>query len=116
MLRALKSGRRFVTASVLAFVLTFVLVMSLVMSAGSIQPSAGLMAAAADQSAEAAGEPTQHASLKAAAATSPNIPLNFDTEAEQTLLELANQARAQAGAPGLTLDAGMSKAARTHRS
>src|ERR1700688_653981 len=98
MLRALRSGRRFVTASVLAFVLTFVLVMSLVMSAGSIQPSAGLMAAAAaaaDQSAEAAGEPTQHASLKAAAATSPNIPLNFDTEAEQTLLELANQARAQ---------------------
>ena len=62
------------------------------MSAASIQPSAGLMAAAdaaaADQSAEAAGEPTQHASLKAAAATSPNIPLNFDTEAEQTLLEL----------------------------
>ena len=115
MLRALRAGRRFVTASVLAFVLAFVLGMS----AASIQPSAGLMAAAdagaaADESAETAGEPTQHASLKAAAATSPNIPLNFDTEAEQTLLELANQARAQAGAPRLALDAGMSKAARTH--
>jgi uncharacterized protein YkwD len=100
---------------VLACVLAFVLVMS----AASIQPSAGLMAvadaAAADESAEAAGEPTQHASLKAAAATSPNIPpLNFDTDAEQTLLELANQARAQAGAPGLTLDAGMRQAARIH--
>ena len=111
MLRPLRAGRRFVTTSALAFVLAFVRV---VMSAASIQPSAGLMAAA-DQSAEAAGEPTQHASLKAAAATSPNIPLNyFDTEAEQTLLELANQARAQAGAPRLALDAGMSKAARTH--
>ncbi|HWO34090.1 MAG TPA: CAP domain-containing protein [Candidatus Acidoferrum sp.] len=90
------------------------------MSAGSFPPSAGLMAAAdadaaADKSAEPAGEPTQHESLKAAAATSPNIPLDhYDTEAEQTLLELANQARAQAGAPGLTLDAGMSKVARTH--
>jgi uncharacterized protein YkwD len=114
--KALRAGRRFVTASVLAFGLAFVLVMS----AASIQPSAGLMAAAdadaaADESAEAAGEPAQHANLKPAAATSPNIPLNyFDTEAEQALLELANQARAQAGAPGLTLDAGMSRAARTH--
>jgi uncharacterized protein YkwD len=116
MLKALRAGRRFVTASVLAFVLAFVLVMS----AASIQPSAGLKAAAdadaaADESAEAAGEPTHHANLKPATATSPDIPLNhYDTEAEQTLLELANQARAQAGAPGLTLDAGMSKAARTH--
>jgi uncharacterized protein YkwD len=115
MLKALRAGRRFVTASVLAFVLAFVMVVS----AASIQPSAGLMAAAdadaaADESAEAAGKPTQHASLKVAAATSSDIPLNFDTEAEQTLLELANQARAQAGAPRLALDAGMSKAARTH--
>src|SRR6202046_1393304 len=110
MLRALKAGRRFVTSSLLAFVL--------VMSAASIQPSAGLMAAAdaaaADQSAEAAGEPTQNASLKAAAATPSTIPLIFDTEAEQPLLELTNQARAQAGAPRLALDAGMSIAARTH--
>jgi uncharacterized protein YkwD len=109
MLRAFRAGRRFVTASVLAFVL--------VMSAASIQPSAGLMAAAdaaVDESAEVSGEPAQHANLKPVAATSPDIPLNSDTEAEQTLLELANQARAQAGAPGLTLDAGLSKAARTH--
>ena len=113
---ALRAGRRFVTASVLAFELAFVPVMS----AASIQPSAGLIApadanAAADESAEAAGEPAQHANLKPAAATPTNIPLNyFDTEAEQTLLELANQARAQAGAPRLALDAGMSRAARTH--
>jgi uncharacterized protein YkwD len=116
MLRALRAGGRFVTPSVLAFVLAFVLVMS----AASIQPSAGLMAAAdadaaTDERAEAAGEPGQDANLKPVAATSPDIPLNhYDTEAERTLLELANQARAQAGAPGLTLDAGMSKAARTH--
>ena len=104
----------------LAFVVAFVLGFVLVMSAASIQPSAALMAAAdaaaaADESAGAAGEPAQHANLKPVAATSPDIPLNhYDTEAEQTLLELANQARAQADAPGLTLDAGMSKAARTH--
>ncbi|HXP44474.1 MAG TPA: hypothetical protein VN833_29770, partial [Candidatus Acidoferrales bacterium] len=75
MLRPLRAGRRFVTTSALAFVLV-------VMSAASIQPSAGLMAAAdadaaAYESAEAPGEPAQRASLKAAAATSPNIPLNY---------------------------------------
>jgi len=63
----------------------------------------------------AAGQATQHATLKAAAASSPDIPFtDYDREAEQVLLALANQARAQAGAPRLTLDAGLCRAARAH--
>jgi uncharacterized protein YkwD len=55
------------------------------------------------------------ATLKPAAATSPDIPLSeSDPQAEQQLLDLANHDRAQAGAPRLTLDAGLSKAARAH--
>jgi len=62
-----------------------------------------------------AGQSAQGATLKPAAATSPDIPLSdYDPEAEQVLLDLANQARAQAGAPRLTLDAGLSRAARAH--
>ena len=38
----------------------------------------------------------------------------YDAEAEQRLLDLANQARARAGAPPLHLDAGLTAAARTH--
>jgi Cysteine-rich secretory protein family len=53
--------------------------------------------------------------LKPAAATAPDIPLgDYDSAAEQQLLELANQARAQAGAPPLTMDSGLSQAARAH--
>jgi len=53
--------------------------------------------------------------LKPAAATTPDIPFSdYDPEAEHTLLDLANQARAQAGAPALTIDAGLSQAARAH--
>jgi uncharacterized protein YkwD len=58
---------------------------------------------------------TQRATLKTAAATSPDIPFTvYDAEAEQLLLQLANQARAQAGALPLTLDGGLCQAARTH--
>jgi len=39
---------------------------------------------------------------------------NFDAEAEQQLLQMANQARAQAGAPPLHLDEGLTLAARAH--
>ncbi|MGA8763750.1 MAG: CAP domain-containing protein, partial [Candidatus Sulfotelmatobacter sp.] len=57
----------------------------------------------------------QHATLKPAAATAPDIPFGgYDSESEQQLLVLANQARSQAGAPPLTMDAGLSQAARTH--
>lgn len=38
----------------------------------------------------------------------------FDAQAEQQLLELANQARAKAGVPPLQFDQGMVEAARTH--
>jgi uncharacterized protein YkwD len=86
----------------------------LLMAVTSVWPSSRLMAAskgndgAADQSA-------QHATLKAAAATSPDIPIgDYDPEAEQVLLDLANQARAQAGAPRLSLDVGLCQAARAH--
>src|SRR5580692_1385962 len=63
----------------------------------------------------AAGQSAQHATLKPAAATAPDIPFSdYDPGAEQQLLDLANQARAQAGVPRLTLDAGLCRAARAH--
>jgi uncharacterized protein YkwD len=70
---------------------------------------------AADGNPDNAEKPAPRATLKPASATSPDIPFNdYDPGAEQQLLDLANQARAQAGAPRLTLDAGMSRAARAH--
>jgi uncharacterized protein YkwD len=94
----------------------------LVMGAASIRPSSRLMAAsegnngAAEQSAEQSAEySAQHATLKPAAATAPDIPFSdYDPEAEKVFLNLANQARAQVGAPALTLDAGLCQAARAH--
>src|SRR5579863_2963963 len=81
----------------------FTMALLLLMGAASVPPSGR------------AEEPAQHASLKPAAATSPDIPFSdYDATAEQQLLQLANQARTQAGAPSLKLDAGMSQAARTH--
>jgi uncharacterized protein YkwD len=60
-----------------------------------------------------AAEP--QATLKPTAANAPDIPFSdYDSAAEQQLLELANQARAQAGAPQLAIDAGLTQAARTH--
>jgi uncharacterized protein YkwD len=95
-------------------------VVALVLTVGvfSAPPSSRLMAAS-DGSPDAPEKPTekstQHVTLKPASATSPDIPFsNYDPESEQVLLDLANQARAQAGAPRLTLDAGMCEAARAH--
>lgn len=82
------------------------------MSAASVPPPAQLMA-----SSDAADAPksASQASLKPVVATSPDIPLsNFDTESERQLLELANRARAHVGLPALTLDAGLTQAARAH--
>jgi uncharacterized protein YkwD len=63
----------------------------------------------------AAGQQTQKATLKPAAAKAPDIPFHdYEFQAEDQLLALANQSRQQAGAPPLTLDAGLSQAARTH--
>src|SRR5271169_6015694 len=65
--------------------------------------------------AAAGKEPAQQATLKPAAATAPDIPFaDYDSGAERQLLELANQARTQAGAPPLTIDYGLSQAARAH--
>jgi uncharacterized protein YkwD len=90
----------------------FAIVLLLVMSAVSIAPSARVMASSGGN---ADGAERQHATLKPASATAPDIPFTeYDSETEQQLLSLANQARAQAGAPPLTLDAGMSQAARAH--
>jgi uncharacterized protein YkwD len=86
----------------------------LVMGAASVPPSDRVMAAS-DGNVDPAEKPVQHATLKPAAATSPDIPFNeYDPQAEQQLLDFANQARAQAGVPRLTIDAGLSQAARTH--
>ena len=58
---------------------------------------------------------TRKPTLKPAVATAPDIPFDdFDFQAEQQLLELANQSRAHAGAHSLTMDFGLSRAARIH--
>src|SRR5437867_216090 len=63
----------------------------------------------------AAASPAQQAMLKPAAAKAPDIPFrDYDFQAEQQLLELANQSRKRTGAPSLTLDSGLSEAARVH--
>jgi uncharacterized protein YkwD len=69
----------------------------------------------ASSGADKSADKTKHATLKPAAATAPDIPFHdFDFQAEQQLLELANQSRAHAGAPSLTMDSGLSRAARIH--
>jgi len=88
--------------------------LSLVLVLGTLLPASS--AAGGEQ--PTAARPAQHATLKAAAAmTPPDIPLHeYDWDAEQLLLELANQSRAQAGAAALKLDSGLSQAARVHAS
>ena len=90
------------------FMLAFLLAASL----NSLQPS---RLAAFSGGPDSSGQPAQHATLKPVAATSPDVPFHeYDSDAEQLLLQLANQARAQAGARPLTLDSGLSQAARVH--
>ena len=84
------------------------------MGTASVPPS-GRLVAASDGKPGAAEKSARHATLRPAAATAPDIPFEpFDPAAEQQLLQLANQARAQAGAPPLALDDGLSQAARVH--
>jgi len=93
---------------------TVLMTLLLVLSAASLRPSSRLMASSEGNDG-APEKPAQQATLKPASAPSPDIPFSdYDPEAEQALLNLANQARAQAGAPNLKLDAGMSQAARRH--
>jgi uncharacterized protein YkwD len=82
------------------------------MSAASVNPTARLMASGETPDPE---DSSQHASLKPASAATPDLPfIENDAQAEQELFLLANQARDQAGAPPLMLDAGLCKAARAH--
>jgi uncharacterized protein YkwD len=95
----------------------FATVLLLVMCASSVRPSAQVLAApnGRDGNEEAANKPSSHATLKPVSATSPDIPISdYDPDAERHLLDLANQARAQAGAAPLTMDSGLSTAARAH--
>ena len=74
------------------------------------------MSTSASLMASSVGAPTDksgRAMLKPAAAA--DIPFrDFDFQTEQRLLELANQSRAQAAVPPLTMDSGLSHAARIH--
>ena len=57
----------------------------------------------------------QKATLKTASATTADIPFDTaDHSAEQKLLELVNQSRQKSGAPALTFDSGLARAARIH--
>jgi uncharacterized protein YkwD len=57
----------------------------------------------------------QHATVKAVAETTADIPFHeYDFQAEQRLIELANQSRAQQGLSALASDDGLSQAARIH--
>jgi uncharacterized protein YkwD len=86
----------------------------LLLGSVSLAPSSRMLAASQDDDA-AANKPSPIVSLKPASAIAPDIPFgDYDPQAEQLLLYLANQARAQFGAPRLILDAGMSRAARLH--
>jgi uncharacterized protein YkwD len=83
----------------------------LALGAASVRPSSRAMAAEGD--ADGADKP--RATLQPVAAASPDIPFsNYDLQAEQMLLDLANQSRAQAGLAPLSLDAGLTRAARAH--
>ena len=86
----------------------------LVVGAAPVRPSARLTAGS-EGSTDDADKAAQHATLRPAAAAAADIPFrNVDSDVEQRLLELANQSRAQAAASPLTLDAGLSRAARAH--
>jgi uncharacterized protein YkwD len=83
------------------------------MGATLIRPSTRLMAS--EGQSDSAGKPKQEAMLSPVAAKAADIPFEErDSQSEQILLGLANQARAQAGAPALKLDAGLCRAARAH--
>jgi uncharacterized protein YkwD len=97
-----------------AFDRRFVMALLLVLASGPVRPSSRVLAASPENgnpSAQAAPQAT----LTPAAVSSADIPFrDYDSAAEQQLLDLANHSRSQAGAPKLTLDAGLSQAARAH--
>ncbi|MFZ1142370.1 MAG: CAP domain-containing protein [Candidatus Sulfotelmatobacter sp.] len=82
------------------------------LGAATMPPATRLIASPAEGP---PGQPAQQASLKPAAAKASDIPSEaYDFQTEEQLLALANQSRRQAGAPPLTMDAGLSQAARMH--
>src|ERR1700730_12420404 len=90
------------------------LALLLSMAAATVKPATRLIAFPAEGPA-GAGEPDQQARLKTAAAKAPNpSSKDYDFQTEEQLLDLANQSRQQAGAPPLTIDSGLSQAARIH--
>jgi uncharacterized protein YkwD len=85
--------------------LLFLLLLSL--GAATLLATGGLMTFPAGQA--------QSLSLKPVAAAAPDIPLNDEeSRSEQELLALANRSRRQAGVPPLSLNSGLSRAARAH--
>jgi uncharacterized protein YkwD len=80
-------------------------------SVATVQPATRLMASSAAGSGSA-GQPAEKATLKPAAAKASDP--SFEVQTEQQLLAFANQSRQQAGALPLTMDAGLSQAARVH--
>ncbi len=85
----------------------------LLTGSATVQPATRLMAFPADPA--PSGQPAQKATLKPVAAKAPDIPFHdYEIQTEEQLLALANQSRKQAGASPLTLDNGLSQAARTH--
>jgi uncharacterized protein YkwD len=88
------------------------LLLALLLGAGAAQPVRPI-APAAEPGASA--EPAQPAPVKSVIATAPDIPIReYEVQAEQQLLDLLNLSRAQAGVFPLTLDSGLSQAARIH--
>jgi uncharacterized protein YkwD len=88
----------------------FLLAFVLGTGAATVPPSVMALSGA-----EKAADKTHRAMLKPASSSAADIPFqDFDFQAEQQLLEMANQSRAQAGLSSLTLDSGLSRAARFH--
>jgi len=80
----------------------------------TLHPAVRLMASSSETPG-ASNAAVPQAALKTAAAKTLDIPfIESEIQVEQDLLQLANQSRHQAGAGPLTLDAGLSQAARIH--
>jgi uncharacterized protein YkwD len=86
----------------------------------TVRPGAGevpMSAAPTGEVPDPAAQSGTQATLKPVAEASPDIPfrsVEFDSQAEQQILELANRSRQQAGAPPLNMDSGLTRAARVH--
>jgi len=85
--------------------------LAIILGAGLLILEPALRVAAADGPAKS----PHGATLKAASMAKPDIPfVEYEFQVEQDLLQLANQSRHKAGAPALTIDSGLTSAARVH--